>query len=76
MTVEEHDIQNLTPWSGSTMALLSLRGVKFKLVGTRAVQVWEARWRMPDEHNERQLVDMALWKLVHKVAIAIGNREL
>jgi hypothetical protein len=65
----ERDINNLTPWSASTMAGLSLRGVKFALFG----EGWRATWKPADERFERCLTDRALWKLVHQTALAFGD---
>lgn len=76
MTPEEQDIHTLTPWSASTMALMSLSGVKFKLI-TRigGVDTWHAHWKRDDEYYERHLCDRALWQLVHKVALAWGPKS-
>lgn len=73
MSPEERDIERLTPWSASTMALLCIQGVRFWLQQDTWLHSWHARWQVAGEHDARILSERELWKLVHKVALAYGR---
>lgn len=72
MTIEEREIKCLTPWSATTMAMLSLRGVKFILHRSSNTHTWQAQWQVEKEFDPRTICEHELWKLVHQVALAWG----